>query len=80
MKGWSMISEIQTSSEIMGREQAAKTVSCPNRGTPVNSTLSLLESILRMGLTSKSPTFNPNIFNSKLDTIIELIRLISKKR
>lgn len=45
-----------------------------------NSTLMLLESILRMGLTARAPTYNPNIFNGKLETIIELVGLISQKR
>ena len=42
-------------------------------------TLSLLESIMRMGLTRESPTYNPHLLRSKLSTILELADLLAKQ-
>jgi hypothetical protein len=40
--------------------------------------LVLVESLLRMGLTSKSPTYNPNLMKGRLSTIQELATLLPK--
>ena len=39
-------------------------------------TLVLIESILRMGLTQKSPTYNPNLMNDRLSSIQELVGMM----
>ena len=41
--------------------------------------LHLLEGVLRMGLTQKSPTYNPNLLNGKLSTIQELCELLDSR-
>jgi len=38
--------------------------------------LVLVESLLRMGLTTKSPTYNPNLLKNRLNTIQELAALL----
>ena len=42
------------------------------------TTLSLIESILRMGLTSQSPTYNPQLLRDRLKNIYELVELSRK--
>lgn len=44
----------------------------------LKAVMGLIESVLRMGLTSQSPTYNPTILHDKLDTIRELVDLIQK--
>lgn len=38
-------------------------------------TMGLIESVLRMGLTQKSPTYNPTVLKDKMKTISELVEL-----
>ena len=44
----------------------------------LRAVMGLIESVLRMGLTSQSPTYNPTILHDKLDTIRELVELSQK--
>lgn len=44
----------------------------------LKSVMGLIESVLRMGLTSQSPTYNPTVLRDKLDTIRELVDLSRK--
>lgn len=44
----------------------------------LKSVMGLIESVLRMGLTSQSPTYNPVVLRDKLDTIRELVELSQK--
>ncbi|MBD5781010.1 hypothetical protein IEN85_16030 [Pelagicoccus sp. NFK12] len=37
--------------------------------------MGLIESVLRMGLTQKSPTYNPTVLRDKMKTISELVEL-----
>lgn len=41
----------------------------------LRSLMGLIESVLRMGLTSKSPTYNPMVLKDKMKTISELVEL-----
>ena len=43
------------------------------------SALTFIEGVLRMGLTQKSPTYNPNLLNGKLSTIQELCELLDSR-
>ena len=43
------------------------------------SSLTLMEGILRMGLTQKSPTYNPNLLKGRLSTILELCELLDSR-
>ncbi|MGE9292181.1 MAG: hypothetical protein ACQKBW_01090 [Puniceicoccales bacterium] len=42
--------------------------------------LRLVEQVLRLGLTSESPTYNPHLLEDKLQTISELVGLLSKRK
>ena len=44
----------------------------------LKSVLALIESVLRMGLTSRSPTYNPHLLKDKLSSIQELVELARK--
>ena len=44
----------------------------------LKSVMGLIESVLRMGLTSQSPTYNPTVLRDKMDTIRELVELSQK--
>ncbi|WOO40042.1 hypothetical protein [Rubellicoccus peritrichatus] len=41
--------------------------------------LRMIEQILRFGLTSNAPAYNPRLLDDKLDTIVELIGLLSSR-
>lgn len=41
----------------------------------LQNVLQLLESVLRLALTSKSPCYNPSLLQGRLDTITELVEL-----
>lgn len=41
----------------------------------VKLVMGLIESVLRMGLTTKSPTYNPTVLKDKMKTISELVEL-----
>ena len=45
-----------------------------------HQTLVLIESILRMALTQKSPTYNPNLMNDRLSNIQELVGMMDVKK
>lgn len=41
----------------------------------IKTTMLLIESVLRMGLTTRSPTYNPSILSERMETIRELVAL-----
>lgn len=41
--------------------------------------LRMIEHILRLGLTSNAPAYNPRILDDKLETIVELVGLLSSR-
>ncbi len=56
-----------------GKEAAQSLVGFEER--LCQTTLALLESVLRMGLTSQSPTYNPQLLRGRLKNIHELVDL-----
>lgn len=42
--------------------------------------LRMIEQVLRLGLTRQAPAYNPHLLDDKLDTIIELVGLLSQRQ
>jgi hypothetical protein len=57
---------------------AAKSAAMKLEANVLQNLLQLLESILRLALTSKSPCYHPKLLKGRLDTITELVELIQR--